>query len=160
MKPYKNLGKRVQNHGTGQLGTVIEATRKPDSKVWTLKIRFDTDEPGREMEWDSASCWRFNRIVADDYAPDYGPIRQRIEAIMERLSSDIPMKFQHITEVHVGYDSITAWKPGFQYEFTASLWAGQGSWRAKHSDKATAVKLLFGQLRDYLDYLAKVEDGQ
>jgi hypothetical protein len=155
MRPYKNLWKRVQNHGTGQLGTVIEATREPDSKVWALTIKFDTDPEGREMEWDSASCWRFNRIVADDYAPDYGPIRKRIEAIMERLSSDIPMQFRHITEVPVGYDCITAWKPGFQYEVTASLWAGQGSWRSKHSDKDKAIMDLCRQLGDYL---AKVED--
>jgi len=150
MKPYKNLGKRVQNLGTGHLGTIIAATRKPDSEVWTLKIRFDTDEAGRETEWDSASCWRFNRIVADDYAPDYGPIPDRIRAILARLDEEIPSRLRHITEIRVGRDSITYWKPTFQHEFSVSLWAGQGSWRCKHSDKETALNNLRETLREVL----------
>ena len=142
MKPYKNLGKRFENFGTGQLGTIVDATRKPGSRVWELKVQFDTEKDNFQSLWDSASFWRYNRIVADAYAPDHGPIPDRIQAILKRLEDGIPSKLHHITEIRIGKDSITYWKPTFQHQFSVSLWGGQGSWSAKHSDRDIALSTL------------------
>jgi hypothetical protein len=128
MKPYKNLYKRIENEPTGMLGRIVEATRKPGSTVWDIAIKFDREE-SRSKHWDTASMFRYNRIVPEDYAPDHGPIKERIEAVISRLEKEpIPFRFGHSTVVYVGKDEITLSRDS-KYWINVTMWAGQRNWQ-------------------------------
>jgi len=141
MKPYKHINKRIENDSTGCLGTLVEASRKEGANVWDVGIKWDCEE-GIDRHFDTANLWKYNRIAPDDYAPDHGPIPERIKAIIFRLKNGtLPYRLNHITETREGKDSITLSRrrKDTKYWINVSLWAGQGNWQTMGDTVQEAV---------------------
>lgn len=139
-RPYRNLGKRVQNIHSGIMGTITEAERRTDAKSgWKIRITYDDGHKG--ILWTDRSTLEHNRIVADDFVPDYGPVRERILALIARIDrGGLEWKYGFATEGRCNRDFVSIWKPMAhrQFETMASLFGGQGKWEAEGSTQDEA----------------------
>lgn len=155
---YKHLGRRVCNRWTGICGIIVGASER-GKRGWDVTIDWD-DGHRSGVNWESEISDRPHSrcnhlLVADDYAPDYGPVPDRIRALIARIDSGpFPFRLGHSTELKVGRDSISYWAPFGEWEATASLYGGQGRW--SHSSKTTLNDALAG-LRAQL--VAALEGG-
>jgi hypothetical protein len=130
-RPYRNLGKRVQNIHTGIMGTITEAERRTNVKSgWKIRITYDDGHKG--ILWTDRDTLNHNRIVADDFVPDYGPVRERILALIARIDrGGLEWQYGHSTEGRCNRDVVMIWKPLTTFETIASLYGGQGKWEAE-----------------------------
>jgi hypothetical protein len=155
-KPYRHLGRRVVNIHTGILGTITEARVRPNVKRgWSLTITWD-DGHSNSMWTDrdvSAKGVTTNTLVADDYVPDYGPVKDRIQKLIDRIDhGDVRWKYGYGVEGRCGRDHIHIWKPRFtsQFEVRAGLYGGQGKWEAEGITEELAWQKLRSMLVEAL----------
>ena len=143
-KPYPHLGRRVVNIHTGILGTITEARVRPHVKRgWSLTITWD-DGHSNSMWTDrdvSRNASTTNTLVADDYKPDYGPVKERIQKLINRIDqADVRWKYGFGVEGRCGRDHIHIWKPfaTSMFETSAALYGGQGKWEAEGQSEELA----------------------
>ena len=147
-RPYRNLGKRVQNVHTGVMGTIIIAQRREDVKSgWNLRIEYDDGH--LSILWHDRETLQSNRIVADDFVPNYGPVRERILALIERIDrGDLEWQRGFATEGRCNRDVVSIWMPRGRFETTAVLYGAQGRWEAKGNTQNEAWAKLRAKLTE------------
>lgn len=141
-RPYRNLGKRVQNIHTGIMGTITEAERRTDVKAgWKIRITYEDGHNG--ILWNDRDTLKHNRIVADDFVQDYGPVLERILALIARIDrGGLEWQYGHSTEGRCNRDVVMIWKPRTMFKTIASLYGGQGKWKAEgHTQDEAWAKL-------------------
>jgi hypothetical protein len=143
-KQYRNLGKRVENTACGKLGRIARAVPRTDVKRgWEIWIAWDDGHDGAGWTDRDIGKSALNRIVPDDYAPNHGPIPDRIRALLAVLDKGgIEWRYGMITSVSVGRDSIGIWRPFRTFVASAHLWAGQGKWEGESDTQENAWNAL------------------
>lgn len=155
-RPYRNLGKRVQNIHTGVMGKIVIAQRREDGKAgWNLRIEYDDGH--LSILWRDRDTLEHNRIVADDFVPNYGPVRERILALIERIDrGGLEWERGFATEGRCNRDVVSIWKPMRCFETTAVLYGAQGRWEAEGSTQKEA----WDKLREKLTKAAASLDSE
>ena len=160
-KKYAFLGRRILNQPSGKMGTIASAKpRLAVKRGWEIVIEWDDGHSSgfwtdREI---STTGKQLNKVVADDFVPNYGPPNERIRALIDRLDErNIRWVPGYGVEAPVGLDSLHIWKPGAFFEAQASLYGGQGKW----TSEGQTEKIAWDDLRVKLTgALMRLEGGQ
>lgn len=145
-RSYKHLGRRIENTACGKLGRIARAERRTDVKRgWKVWVMWDGEHDRISSTWTDRDFGpnALNRIVPDDYAPDHGPIKDRIKALIAVIDKGgIEWVRGYSTSVYVGKDSVGIWRPFRTFIASAHLWAGQGDWRGEGDTQENAWNAL------------------
>lgn len=157
-RPYRHLGRRIENTACGKLGRIARAQRRTDVKRgWEVWIAWDDGHDGSGWTDRDIGQYALNRLVPDDYAPDHGPIKDRIRALITRIDEGgIEYRWRMITSVYIGRDNIGIWAPARKFIASAHLWAGQGNWRGEGDTQKEA----WAALREQLERAARNENAK